>query len=47
MPGVDEELVERSENAAVPTGTTQLRACQRCHLVLPQKQFDRYVSFVI
>jgi len=37
--GVDDEVVERAENAAVPNDVRQLRACQRCHLVLPAKQF--------
>jgi hypothetical protein len=41
MPGgVDDELVERAENAAVPSDYRQLRACVRCHLVLPYKQFQ-------
>jgi hypothetical protein len=44
MPGgVDDELVERAENAAVPNDYRQLRACVRCHLVLPLKQFEKCV----
>jgi RNA polymerase subunit RPABC4/transcription elongation factor Spt4 len=39
---MDHDLQERAENAAVPNDTRQLRACQRCHLVLPLRQFERW-----
>ena len=37
----DAEAEARAEEAGVPTDYRQLRACQRCHLVLPLKQFNK------
>ena len=36
-----DDMMERAEAAAVPNDTRQLRACQRCHLVLPLRQFEK------
>ena len=36
-------LIQSPEQPVVLSDYRQLRACQRCHLVLPQKQFDRCV----
>jgi hypothetical protein len=41
-----ETVAQRAASAAVPNDHRQLRACQRCHLVLPQKQFDRCLARV-
>ncbi|EKX47131.1 hypothetical protein GUITHDRAFT_152167 [Guillardia theta CCMP2712] len=34
-------LKQAAEEAAVPNDVRQLRACLKCHLVLPARQFDR------
>jgi len=38
---MNDEVADRADNAAVPNDYRQLRACQRCHLVLPARQFEK------